>query len=41
MAIIPAIWEVEMGRISVQGQLQQKSSKNPISIYKLGEVAYL
>jgi hypothetical protein len=29
MAIIPAIWEAEIGRITVQGQKGQKVLKTP------------
>jgi hypothetical protein len=39
MPEIPATWEVEIGRIIVQGQLMQKVSKTPISINKPGRVA--
>jgi hypothetical protein len=36
MPVIPAIWEVEIGRITVQGQPRQKVSETPlISINKL------
>jgi hypothetical protein len=32
--VIPAIWEVEMGRILVQGQLRQKVHKTPSQTIK-------
>jgi hypothetical protein len=39
IAVIPATWEVENGRIVVWGQLKQKVIETPISTKKLDVMA--